>query len=158
MSNYKYSFEINLELYSKYEENRKKYQHYDMNRTDVIEIFKDIGIPIHSPIMWQLCRKYHLLEKKGKARYTSYYFPKESPAYSRFEELEKEYYNGKPAPEKKQIKEKESGRVPLTEEYMIEALKKTGKYLIFQVNPNFEKLKSILNLHLLIDNSEVIIR
>ena len=94
------------------------------------------------------------------ARYTYYLFPIDQPPYDRLERLEREYYNGiskiKKKPRKQ--KEEEKARVPLNENFCIDYLKKTGKYLIFEIDPNVEELKKILNPHLLLDISEVKLR
>lgn len=155
MAYYQYDIEVNQELYAKYEEQRKVWQHSDFTLKDIIEVFEDIGIPLKSPKLLSLCFKYELLLKKGRNKYCRYFFPKDTVPYSRFEGVEKEFYNGTLSLKKQpKPKDKELGRVPITEEYCIDFLKRTGKYIIFEVNPNVDKLKDIVNPKLLLEISE----
>jgi len=159
MSYIKYDINVTQSLYQDYEGLRKSWQHEHLSRLDILELLDSIGLPSKSPRLWELVRKYNLVLQHGIARNTYYVFPMEQPAYSRFTELEKEFYNGcKPKAPKPIIKEEELKRVPITEEYCIDYLKKTGKYLILELDPNVEKLKNVLNPHILLDMSEVKIR
>lgn len=152
----KYDLDVTPKLYVEYEEVRKKWQHEHLTKEDIKELLQDINIPAESPSIWKLLLKYNLIKQEGKARYTYYIFPHEQPSQQRLLDMEKEYYNGmsqKPKKNKPQ-QAKELSRFPITEDYCIEFLKKTGKYLIFELRPDVEALKKILNPHLLLDYSK----
>lgn len=156
MSFLKYDINISETLYAEFEELRKKFRGEHLTKADIEELLGGLGFP-NTPKMWELVKKCELVQQYGKARNTYYLLPIEQIPYSRFEYLEKLYYNGMSLKVHKPSvpKDKENKRIPLSEEFCIDFLKKTGKYLIFEVTPNVEKLKGVLNPHYLLDSSDV---
>ena len=148
-----YKFKMTTELYASYEKLRKGAQHRSINKKEIKKLLWNIGIPASSPTLWKLLLKYNLIVQQGKTRHTYYIFPKDQPSLERFKELEKEY-NPRETKESK-VEEVEKSRTPLTEEFCVKFLNATGKYLVLRVNPNVDKLKHILNPHMLIDCSDV---
>lgn len=150
----RYELEVTVDLYQDYEKVRKQWQHEHLSKEDISEILSDIGFPMKSKKLWALLLKYNLIKQDGRARYTYYFFPNEQPSQQRLLDLETEFYNGisqKKSKTRPKVKEEEKKRVPITEDYCIDFLKKTGKYLIFELNPDVEALRKILNPHLLLD-------
>lgn len=152
MAYIKYEVNINESLYSDYDKVRKTFIGDKLSKTDVcaaLEMF-----PTDSPKLWNLLLKYELILRFGKAAGTYYMLPKELPPYSRFTGLEKEFYNGvtKPSCKAKPI-DKETERIPLTDEYCIEYLKKRN-YIVFKVEPDFNALSKVLTPEFLLQNSK----
>ena len=158
MSYIKYNLDVNGAVYSEYDKARKKYLGDKLSRVDVCSALE--CLPMKSPKLWILLIKYELILKYGKARNTYYRFPKELPSYSRFQGMEKEFYNGSIPKKKKEepkIQERETGRTALTEEFCIEFLKKRN-YVVFKVEPDFDALSKVLTPEFLLQNSRATLK
>ena len=156
MSYVRYDVDVNQVVYSDYEGLRKENVGRHLSRKEADTFIGLCGLPSDSPKVFALMLKYELLMRHGKASGTYYTVPKDQPSYSRFEGLEKEFYNGrqavktrKPAPPK----DKELGRVALTEEYCVNYLKERG-YMCFKLTPNLRKLQQVLTPQFLLDNMD----
>lgn len=151
----RYDVDVNQVVYSDYEGLRKENLGRHLNRKEADTLIELCGLPSESPKVFGLMVKYELLYKHGKAAGTYYTVPKEQPPYSRFEGLEKEYYNGHPPKEQKPEppKEKVLGRVVLNEEYCVNYLKERG-YMCFKLTPNLLKLQQAFTPQFLLENME----
>ena len=119
MAYIKYDVDVNQGVYSDYEKLRRGSLGQHLSRKDAEALIGLCGLPSESPKVFDLMVKYELLVRHGKAAGTYYTVPKEQPPYSRFESLEREFYNGRiPARQKPEPKvtEKETGRVALDED------------------------------------------
>ena len=81
--------------------------------------------------------------------------PKEQIPFSRFEGLERDFYNGRSPKAKKApvAEEKETGRVALNEDYCLNYLKERG-YMCFKLTPNLAKLQQVFTPQFLLENME----
>lgn len=140
-------------VYSDYEGLRKENVGKHLSRKEVDTLIGLCGLPSESPKVFALMVKYELLFKHGKAAGTYYTVPKDQPPYSRFEGLERDFYNGRLPVAKKpeKPKEKEIGRVVLNEDYCLNYLKERG-YMCFKLTPNLTKLQQVLTPQFLLEN------
>ena len=156
MAYIKYDVDVNQGMYADYERLRKDYVGKKLKKESVLTMLELIGLPSESPKVFQLVLKYEILTKGGKASGTYYMVPKDIVPYSRFEGLEKDFYNGKkPEPKKQEpaIKEKETGRVTLDEDYCLRYLKARG-YMCFKLTPNLLKLQQVFTPQFLLENCD----
>jgi hypothetical protein len=154
MAYIKYEVDLNEGMYSDYDKVRKTFIGDKLSKADVCAALD--MLPMNSPKLWNLFLKYEIILRFGKAAGTYYMMPKELPPYARFESIEQEFYNGatKPSIKKKdKPQEREIERTPLTEEYCIEYLKKRN-YVVFKVEPDFNKLREVLTPGFLLQNSK----
>ena len=156
MAYIKYDVDVNQGMYADYERLRKEYVGKKLRKETVLTMLDLCGLPSESPKVFELALKYEILLKGGKARGTYYMVPKDIVPYSRFEGLEKDFYNGKKPEPKKQkpaIKEKETGRVVLDEDYCLRYLKERG-YMCFKLRPNLLKLQQVFTPQFLLENCD----
>ena len=156
MAYIKYDVDVNQGMYADYERLRKDYVGKKLRKETVLTMLDLCGLPSESPKVFQLALKYEILTKGGKASGTYYMVPKDIVPYSRFEGLEKDFYNGKkPEPKKQEpaIKEKETGRVVLDEDYCLKYLKERG-YMCFKLRPNLLKLQQVMTPQFLLENCD----
>lgn len=154
MSYVRYDVDVNQTVYADYEGLRKENIGKHLSRKEADTLIGLIGLPSDSPKVFNLMLKYELLTRHGKASGTYYMVPKDQPSYSRFEGLEKEFYNGRGLPKEKKPeppKEKELGRVVLNEEYCLNYLKERG-YMCFKLTPNLLKLQQAFTPQFLLEN------
>ena len=154
MSYIKYDVDVNQTVYADYEGLRKENVGNRLTRKEADTLIGLIGLPSESPKVFALMVQYELLCKHGKAAGTYYTVPKEQPPFSRFEKLEKDFYNGRLPMRKKQepkTTEKEIGRVALSEDYCLNYLKERG-YMCFKRTPNLTKLQQVLTPQFLLEN------
>ena len=153
MAYVKYEVNVDQGLYSEYDKIRKTFIGDKLSKADICAAL-DI-LPVESPKLWTLLIKYEIILRYGKAAGTYYMMPKELPPFARFQSIEKEFYNGCVKVSKKDPKpqDKEIERVPLTEEYCIEFLKKRN-YVVFKVEPDFDSLSKVLTPEFLLQNSK----
>ena len=155
MAYIKYDVDVNQGVYCDYERLRKENVGQHLSRKEVDTLIELIGLPPESPKVFALMVKYELLMRYGKSRSTYYMVPKEQVPYSRFEGLEKDFYNGRlpvrQKPEKPKIVEKEIGRAVLDEDYCLNYLKERG-YMCFKLTPNLTKLQQVLTPQFLLEN------
>lgn len=158
MAYIKYDVDIDGVTYSDYDKVRKNFIGDKLSKADMCAALEMCKLPMKSPKLWVLLMKYELILKYGKARNTYYVFPRELPPYSRFQGLEKEFYNDSiPKKEEPKIQEKEIGRTALTEEFCIEFLKKRN-YIVFKVEPDFNTLSKVLTPEFLLQNSKATLK
>lgn len=153
MAYIKYDIDINEGIYSDYDKVRKTFIGDKLSKSDIcaaLDMF-----PTESPKLWELLLKYEIILRYGKAAGTYYMMPKELPPFSRFQSIESEFYSGvtRPTIKKEQPKDKETGRVALTEEFCIEFLKKRN-YMVFKVEPDLYSLSKALTPEFLLQNSK----
>jgi len=153
----RYEINITQALYSDYDKVRKNFIGDKLNREDIATAMEMCHIPIESPKIWNLLLKYEIILRFGKASGTYYMMPKDLPPYTRFEGIEREFYGSKPKKLLQKPVEREIERTPLTEEYCIEFLKKRN-YVIFKIEPDFNKLSEILNPEFLLQNSKATLK
>jgi len=157
MAYIKYDVDVNQGMYADYERLRKDYVGKKLKKESVLTMLELIGLPSESPKVFQLVLKYEILTKGGKASGTYYMVPKDIVPYSRFEGLEKDFYNGKkPEPKKQEapkVTEKETGRVVLDEDYCLRYLKARG-YMCFKLTPNLLKLQQVFTPQFLLENCD----
>ena len=155
MAYVRYDVDVNQEVYSDYEGLRKENVGKHLSRKEADTLIGLCGLPSDSPKVFNLMLKYELLTRHGKASGTYYMVPKDQPAYSRFEGLEKDFYNGQPPKKQKPEppKEKELGRVVLNEDYCLNYLKERG-YMCFKLTPNLKRLQQIFTPQFLLENME----
>ena len=157
MAYIKYNVDVNQGMYADYERLRKDYVGKKLKKESVLTMLELIGLPSESPKVFQLVLKYEILTKGGKASGTYYMVPKDIVPYSRFEGLEKDFYNGKkPEPKKQEapkVTEKETGRVVLDEDYCLRYLKARG-YMCFKLTPNLLKLQQVFTPQFLLENCD----
>ena len=153
MAYVKYEVNVDQGLYSEYDKIRKTFIGDKLSKADICAAL-DI-LPVESPKLWTLLIKYEIILRYGKAAGTYYMMPKDLPPFARFQSIEKEFYNGCVKVSKKDPKpqDKEIERVPLTEEYCIEFLKKRN-YVVFKVEPDFDSLSKVLTPEFLLQNSK----
>ena len=153
MAYVKYEVNVDQGLYSEYDKIRKTFIGDKLSKADICAAL-DI-LPVESPKLWTLLIKYEIILRYGKAAGTYYMMPKDLPPFARFQSIEKEFYNGCVKVSKKDPKpqDKEIERVPLTEEYCIEFLKKRN-YVVFKVEPDFDALSKVLTPEFLLQNSK----
>ena len=155
MAYIKYDVDVNQSVYSEYEGFRKENVGKRLSRKEVDTLIGLIGLPPESPKVFSLMIKYELLYRHGKARSTYYMVPKEMVPFSRFQGLEKDFYNGRLPVKQEQrppmIMEKETGRVTLDEDYCLNYLKKRG-YMCFKLTPDLVKLQQVLTPQFLLEN------
>ena len=146
---FKYEINFTPAMYSEYDRARREYLGEKMNREDISALLDMCGIPHKSPKIWDLLFKYQIIFKEGKGVGTRYFLPKDLPPFSRFRDLEKEFYDGhRPA---KKEKPKET-RTILDEDFCIRYLK-ARNYVIFKVEPDFDALSKVLTPEFLLKNS-----
>lgn len=157
MAYVKYEVDVNQAVYADYERLRKDYVGKKLKRETVTTMLDLIGLPSESPKVFALALKYELLLKGGKASGTYYMVPKEQVPYSRFEGLEKDFYNGrtpgKQKPEQPKVTEHETSRQVLDEDYCLRYLKERG-YVCFKLRPNLLKLQQVLTPQFLLENCD----
>jgi hypothetical protein len=156
MAYIKYDVDVNQAVYADFERLRKDYVGKKLKKESVLTMLDLCGLPSESPKVFELALKYEILLKGGKARGTYYMVPKDIVPYSRFEGLEKDFYNGSKPVSKKQepaIKEKETGRVVLDEDYCLKYLKERG-YMCFKLTPNLLKLQQVFTPQFLLENCD----
>lgn len=182
MSYIRYDVDVTQGMYADYERLRKDYVGKKLRKESVLTMLDLCGLPSESPKVFELALKYEILLKGGKARGTYYMVPKSQVPYSRFEGLEKDFYNGsKPKPkaeEKPKVEEKaaikreqngifsnsvvreqarpqvkETGRVVLDEDYCLRYLKERG-YMCFKLRPNLLKLQQVFTPQFLLENMD----
>lgn len=153
MAYVKYEVNVDQGLYSEYDKIRKTFIGDKLSKADVCAALD--MLPVESPKLWTLLIKYEIILRYGKAAGTYYMMPKDLPPFARFQSIEKEFYNGCVKVSKKDPKpqDKEIERVPLTEEYCIEFLKKRN-YVVFKVEPDFDALSKVLTPEFLLQNSK----
>jgi hypothetical protein len=153
MAYVKYEVNVDQGLYSEYDKIRKTFIGDKLSKADVCAALD--MLPVESPKLWTLLIKYEIILRYGKAAGTYYMMPKDLPPYARFQSIEKEFYNGCVRVPKKDPKpqDKEIERIPLTEEYCIEFLKKRN-YVVFKVEPDFDALSKVLTPEFLLQNSK----
>ena len=156
----KYEVDLNQSIYSEYDKVRKEYVGDKMVKSDMETVLEMCGIPSNSPKLWNLLLSYEIILKEGKAAGTRYMLPKDLPPYARFQSIEKEFYNGckpKKPKDKPVVKEKEVARTVLNEEFCISYLKERN-YIVFKVEPDFDKLSKVLNPEFLLQNSKATLK
>lgn len=162
MAYIKYDVGVNHGMYADYERLRKDYVGKKLKKEAVLTILDLIGLPSESPKVFQLALKYEILTKGGYGLGTYYMVPKEIVPYSRFQGLEKDFYNGKvPSKEKPKqeartevkVEEKETGRVALDDDYCLRYLKERG-YMCFKLTPNLLKLQQAFTPQFLLENMD----
>lgn len=151
MAYVKYEVNVDQSLYSDYDKIRKTFIGDKLSKADVCAALD--MLPVESPKLWTLLIKYEIILRYGKAAGTYYMMPKDLPPYARFESIEKEFYNGCVKVPKTKPQDKEIERIPLTEEYCIEFLKKRN-YVVFKVEPDFDALSKVLTPEFLLQNSK----
>ena len=157
MSYIKYDVDVNQGMYADYERLRKDYVGKKLRKETVLTMLELCGLPRESPKVFQLALKYEILLKGGRASGTYYMVPKTQVPYSRFEGLEKDFYNGKtpsrkkPKQEAPRVTEHETGRVLLSEEFCVKYLKERG-YMCFKLSPNLLKLQQVFTPEFLLEN------
>ena len=152
MAYVRYDVDVNQVVYSDYEGLRKKNVGRRLSRREACTLIELCGLPGDSPKVFSLMVKYELLLRHGKAAGTYYMVPKDQPPYSRFEGMEKEFYNGRTPTRKnpEPPKDKEIGRVALNEDYCLNYLKERG-YMCFRLTPNLMKLQQIFTPQFLLE-------
>lgn len=162
MSYIKYNVDVTQGMYADYERLRKDYVGKKLRKESVLTMLDLCGLPSESPKVFELALKYEILLKGGKARGTYYMVPKSQVPYSRFEGLEKDFYNGskpkpkaeeKPKQEAPKVTEHETGRVVLDEDYCLRYLKERG-YMCFKLRPNLLKLQQVFTPQFLLENCD----
>ena len=156
MAYVRYDVDVNQAVYSDYEGLRKENVGRHLTRKEADTLIALCGLPDGSPKVFFLMLKYELLTRHGKASGTYYTVPKEQPSFSRFESLEKDFYNGqRPKPRKPEppVKERELGRVALNEDYCLNYLKQRG-YMCFKLTPDLLKLQQVFTPQFLLENME----
>ena len=157
MAYIKYDVDVNQGMYADYERLRKDYVGKKLKKETVLTILDLCGLPSESPKVFKLALEYGILTKGGKASGTYYMVPKDIVPYSRFEGLEKDFYNGKkPEPKKQETPkatEKETGRTVLDENYCLRYLKERG-YMCFKLRPNLLKLQQVFTPQFLLENCD----
>ena len=156
MSYIRYEVDVTQGMYADYERLRKDYVGKKLRKESVLTMLDLCGLPSESPKVFELALKYEILLKGGKSRGTYYMVPKDIVPYSRFEGLEKDFYNGaKPKPKKQEpaVSEKETGRVVLDEDYCLRYLKERG-YMCFKLKPNLLKLQQVFTPQFLLENMD----
>lgn len=155
MAYIKYEVDLSQSLYSDYDKVRKNFIGERMSKVDMCAALDMCSFPVESPKLWNLLVKYEIILRYGKAAGTYYMMPKDLPPYARFQSIEQEFYNGATKPSNKKVKtqERELERRPLTEDFCIEFLKKRN-YVVFKVEPDFNKLSEVLNPEFLLQNSK----
>lgn len=159
MSYIKYELDITPVVYQQMEELRKSYLHEEMTKEQALELVQAMGLPKDSPKLWDLLFKYDILRKIGKARNMKYLVSIEQYSFKTLQKMECEFYNGVKSEKKSKAQDKELGRIklspkfcrdyldkcddPLLVDFCVEQLKKRGNFIIFEVNPNIQKLKAI---------------
>lgn len=157
MSYIVYDVDVNQGMYADYERLRKDYVGKKLKKESVLTILELCGLPSKSPKVFSLALQYEILLKGGKARGTYYMVPKDIVPYSRFEGLERDFYNGNKHAKKKselpKVQEKETGRTVLDENYCLRYLKERG-YMCFKLTPNLLKLQQVFTPEFLLENCE----
>lgn len=156
MAYIKYEVDVNQGMYADYERLRKDYVGKKLRKETVLTILDLIGLPSESPKVFRLALEYGILLKGGYGLGTYYMVPKDIVPYSRFEGLEKDFYNGKkPKPKKQEpkVQERETGRVALDEDYCLRYLKERG-YMCFKLTPNLLKLQQVFTPQFLLENCD----
>lgn len=156
MAYIKYEVDVNQGMYADYEKLRKENVGDRLVRADAETLIGVCGLPSESSKVFGLTVKHGLLLRFGKAAGTYYMVPKEMVPYARFEDLEKDFYNGskpKPKPKKPKVEDKETGRVVLDEDYCLKYLKERG-YMCFKLRPNLLKLQQVMTPQFLLDNCD----
>lgn len=156
MSYIKYDVDVNQGMYADYERLRKDYVGKKLRKETVLTILDLCGLPSESPKVFRLALEYGILMKGGYGLGTYYMVPKDIVPYSRFEGLEKDFYNGKkPKPKKQEpkVQERETGRVVLDEDYCLRYLKERG-YMCFKLTPNLLKLQQVFTPQFLLENCD----
>ena len=157
MAYIKYDVDVNQGMYADYERLRKDYVGKKLRKETVLTMLDLCGLPSESPKVFRLALKYEILTKGGYGLGTYYMVPKDIVPYSRFEGLEKDFYNGrKPEPKKPaapKVQERETGRVVLDEQYCLRYLKERG-YMCFKLMPNLMKLQQVFTPQFLLENCD----
>lgn len=155
MAYVRYDVDVNQGVYSDYEGLRRKNVGKRLSRKEADALIELCGLPSESPKVFQLAVKYELLLRHGKAAGTYYMVPKEQIPFSRFEGLERDFYNGRSQKPKKApvTEEKETGRVALNEDYCLNYLKERG-YMCFKLTPNLTKMQQVFTPQFLLENME----
>ena len=152
MSYFKNELDINSVVYQQMEGLRKSYVGDKMNRNEMLEVIKAMGLPWESPKLLKLLFKYGIFVQKGGRRWTYYMVPNDMYSFATLKKLEKEYYNGK-IPNKskaKKVKDEVTGRTALTPEFCINYLKQRG-YAIFKLSPDLVRLQKKFTMEFLME-------
>lgn len=152
MSYVKYELEVNSYVFSQMEGLRKSYVGEKMNRIQMLEVIKAMGLPWESPTLLKLLFKYNFFIQKGGRRYAYYVVPSEMYSFGTLKKLEKDYYRGK-FPNKtkaKKVKDEVTGKTILTPEFCINYLKQRG-YAVFKLSPDLIRLQKKFTMEFLME-------
>lgn len=152
MSYVKYDLTINSYIFAQMEGLRKSYVGEKMNREQMLEVIKAMGLPWESPKLLKLLFKYQFFIQKGGKRYAYYIVPTDMYSFGTLKKLEKEYYGGKypNKKEEKKVKDKVTGKTILTPEFCINYLKQRG-YAIFKLSPDLVRLQKKFTMEFLME-------
>lgn len=160
MAYIKYNVDVNQSVYADYERLRKDYVGKKLSKQGVLTMLDLCGLPSESPKVFALAMEYELILRHGKSRGTYYMVPKDQIPYSRFEGLEKDFYNGcqkSKQPQKPAVTEHETGRTMLDEDFCLRYLKERG-YMCFKLTPNLMKLQQSLTPQFLLENMDAVLK